>query len=61
MVIIRKNPKNRTGWLVVVTFSICLHERDMRILENIQAYFGGAGSIKKTEIILLNLESNLWN
>jgi LAGLIDADG endonuclease len=47
MVIVRENPKNRTGWLVVVIFSIALHKRDMRILEDLQAYFGGAGSIRK--------------
>lgn len=47
MVIVRKNPKYRTGWLIVVIFSIALHTKDMRILEDLQAYFGGAGSIKK--------------
>jgi len=47
MVIVRKKPENRTGWLVVVIFSIALHKRDLRILEDIQAYFGGAGSIRK--------------
>lgn len=47
MVIVRKFPKNRTGWLVVVIFSIALHTKDIRILEDLQAYFGGAGSIKK--------------
>lgn len=47
MVVVRKNPKNRTGWLVVVIFSIALHQKDMRLLEDIQAYFGGAGSIRK--------------
>jgi len=48
MVIVRKAPKNRTSWLVIVIFSINLHERDISILENIQAYFGGVGSIKKS-------------
>ena len=48
MVVVREQPNNRTGWLIVVIFSITLHERDMCILENIQAYFGGAGSIKKS-------------
>ena len=48
MVVVREKPKNRTGWLVVVIFSIALHERDMRILEDIQAFFGGAGSIAKS-------------
>jgi len=33
---------------VVVIFSINLHKKDMRILEDLQAYFGGAGSITKS-------------
>ena len=55
MVIVRKNPKNRTGWLVVVIFSIALHERDMRILEDLQAYFDGAGSIRKNGKVTFKL------
>ena len=35
------------SWLVVVIFSIVLHERDLYILKELQAYFGGAGSIRK--------------
>lgn len=48
IVIVRKNPKYRIGWTVVVIFSITLHERDICILQEIQAYFGGAGSISKS-------------
>ena len=55
MVIVRKNPKNRTGWLVVVIFSIALHKRDMRILKDIQAYFDGAGSIRKNGKVTFKL------
>jgi hypothetical protein len=48
MVLVREKPKNRTGWLVVVIFSVTLHKKDMRILQDLQAYFGGAGSIAKS-------------
>jgi len=59
MLIVRKAPKNRTGWLVTVIFSIAQDKKDIRILEDLQAYFGGAGSIKKMGRILINLELNL--
>lgn len=42
---IRKNSKYKTGWLVAPVFSIAFHEQDLPLLEAIQSYFGGVGSI----------------
>lgn len=42
---IRKNPKAKAGWSVETKFSICIHKKDRMVLELIQAFFGGVGSI----------------
>lgn len=42
---IGKNPKFKNGYYVNPGFSIALHEKDRIILEKIQAYFGGIGTI----------------
>ena len=47
VVIVRKNNKFRLGWRVEIVFRIGLHKRDLALLEQIQAYFGGIGSIVK--------------
>jgi hypothetical protein len=40
MIRVRKNPKYRIGFVVEVYFSITLHKKDQKILEDIQSYFG---------------------
>lgn len=47
MVFIRKDSKLRTGWRVSTCFSIHLHNKDLDLLERIQAYgFKGVGGIR---------------
>jgi hypothetical protein len=40
-----KDPRYKAGYRVEALFSISLHKKDVRILELIQAFFGGAGKI----------------
>jgi len=47
MVLVRKNAKSRLGWRVESVFKIGLHKKDLALLKQIQAYFGGIGSIAK--------------
>lgn len=42
---VRKSTKTRIGWHVESIFSINLHSRDLSLLKEIQAYFGGVGRI----------------
>ena len=42
---IRRDSTCRAGWLIVARFSITLHQRDLELLQSIQAYFGGVGRI----------------
>lgn len=58
---IRKNPKTKAGWNVETSprsgdvskplrafetkFSFCIHKKDRMVLDLIQAFFGGVGSI----------------
>lgn len=42
---IRKNPKAKVGWSVETKFSLCLHKKDKMVLDLIQSFFGGVGSI----------------
>lgn len=44
---VRKNPKYKVGFVVEAYFSITLHKKDLLILQEIQSYFGGKGSIRK--------------
>ena len=46
VIVIRSN-KLKTGWVVHPKFSISLHQKDKALLEQIQSYFCGAGSIIK--------------
>lgn len=46
-VVVFKSPSVKTGWGVRVEFSIELHSREIALLEIIQSFFGGVGSIKK--------------
>jgi hypothetical protein len=46
MIRVRKNPKYRVGFSVEAYFSISLHKKDIRILQEIQSYFG-VGKIRK--------------
>lgn len=47
---IRKSPKYKAGWKVEPVFSIGLHKKDLRILEQIQIYWGGTiGRITRTD------------
>lgn len=41
-----KNPSSRTGWRILIAFSIKLHKRDEELLKLIQLYFG-CGNIYK--------------
>ena len=46
---ISKSPKYKAGWKVEPVFSIGLHVKDLRILEQIQIYWGGTmGRISRT-------------
>lgn len=45
MAIFRKDPRNMVGWRIEVNFTINLHERDRKLLNRIQYYFGGIGVI----------------
>lgn len=47
MIIVRKTPKNKTGWQLEPCFVINLHKRDLDLLKGIQSYFGGVGRIGK--------------
>jgi len=40
MIRVRKNPKYRIGFVVEAYFSIALHKKDLKILQDIQSYFG---------------------
>ena len=40
MIRVRKNPKYRVGFVVEAYFSITLHKKDLKILQDIQSYFG---------------------
>ena len=42
---IRKNPKAKAGWSVETVFSLGLHKKDRMVLDLIQSFFGGVGSI----------------
>jgi hypothetical protein len=47
MISVRKKPYNKEGYFVTAIFSITQHKRDLALLQQIQAYFGGIGSIPK--------------
>jgi len=42
---ISKSSKMKTGWIVNLQFGISLHKKDLNILELIQTFFGGVGTI----------------
>lgn len=42
---VRRTTRTRIGWHVECVFSICLHLRDLPLLQQIQSYFGGVGRI----------------
>lgn len=46
---IRMNSSYRMGWRVEVLFQIALHQKDLDLLKEIQAYFSGIGSIVKAD------------
>ena len=37
---ILRNKKSRTGWVIIPSFQIVLHQKDKALLEQIQTYFG---------------------
>lgn len=43
--IVRKSEGHRLGWRVEVIFQIGLHKKDLELLNLIQAYFDGIGTI----------------
>ena len=45
IILISKEPKNVTQWTVKPRFSIGLHKKDTEILDIINSYFGGVGTI----------------
>lgn len=44
---VRKNSETKIEWSVEAIFSICLHQKDIAILELIKQYFGGIGTFTK--------------
>lgn len=61
-----KDPRYKAGYRVEALFSISLHKKDVRILELIQAFFGGAGKINfetKRDVVsyLLRSKKHLAN
>nr|QBM09637.1 hypothetical protein [Dactylella sp.] len=49
---ISKSLKYKAGWKVEPVFSIGLHQKDWRILEQIQTYWGGIGRINRTNNVV---------
>lgn len=47
MVILSKTTRVNVGWSVVPVFQIKLHTRDLPLLESLQSFFGGIGTINK--------------
>lgn len=47
--IIKRNMASRLKWRVEVVFQIVLHTKDLKLLEQIKAYFDGVGIITKSE------------
>lgn len=45
--IIRKSVGHRLGWRVEVIYQIGLHKKDLELLKEIQAFYGGIGLITK--------------
>ena len=43
--IIRKSTGHRLRWRAEVVFQIALHKKDLELLKQIQAFFGGIGTI----------------
>lgn len=41
----KRNKKMKLGWSVYLTFEIHLHKKDKKLLETIQEFFGGVGTI----------------
>jgi hypothetical protein len=50
---ILKNNKYKSGWRVLASFQICLHSRDLPLLLQLKAFFGGIGSIRKTTNVVI--------
>ena len=48
-IVIDKCIKRTLGWRVQAKFQVGLHERDLALLLQVQEFFGGKGSISKTE------------
>nr|YP_010835439.1 hypothetical protein QLP32_mgp06 [Perenniporia fraxinea]WFS78672.1 hypothetical protein [Perenniporia fraxinea] len=46
---LRKSSKYKTGWSISPVFSLALHKCDLPLLKSVQAYFGGIGSISKSQ------------
>ena len=54
MLKINKSDKYKAGWKIEPVFTIGLHKKDLSILKEIQAYWGGIGRIiKRGELIRL--------
>lgn len=47
MLIARKTPNSQIGWKIEANFSINLHKRDVKLLNNIKYFFGGIGQVSK--------------
>lgn len=47
MLIVRRAPRQTLGWQIEANFTINLHKRDVELLKDIQAFFGGVGRISK--------------
>lgn len=47
IILVRKEPRNSTGWRVESRFIIGMHKKDIVLLKQVQDYFGGVGNITK--------------
>lgn len=43
--IVKKSAGHRLKWRVEIVFQIALHKKDLELLKQIQAFFGGIGTI----------------
>ena len=60
LISLSKDKKQITGWRVKYTFTISSHKKDQALLEQIQSFFGGVGSINSKhgpQSIQLRVES----
>ena len=47
MIIARKSSRSSAGWKIELNFTINLHKKDVKLLKDIQKFFGDIGRISK--------------